>query len=146
MLKNEKLQFDHGRIYKILDYIFQEYDRNFRKKFFYEEFEDQEALNEVLEELKEYRRTLKIKAKKTKKKTFLLSSLELRYLKTIYIEQNRHETSMRTNVFSIELSLVALCVTALTYSLPSNNWIVSIILFVFIWWTIRLLIHSNLNF
>ena len=31
MFKFEKLQFNHGRIYKILDYIFQEYDLNFRQ-------------------------------------------------------------------------------------------------------------------
>ena len=65
--KMEKMNFNHGRIYKILDYIFQKYDKNFKKEFSYDEFNDQEALREVLAELKEYRKTANIKVKKTKK-------------------------------------------------------------------------------
>ena len=61
MFKFEKLQFNHGRIYKILDYIFQEYDLNFRKEFSYEEFEDKGALTEVVKELQAYRKTINLK-------------------------------------------------------------------------------------
>ena len=81
----EKMNFNHGRIYKILDYIFQKYDKNFKKEFSYDEFNDQEALREVLAELKEYRKTANIKVKKAKKNILVLSPLEIRYLKSLLL-------------------------------------------------------------
>lgn len=142
----EKMNFNHGRIYKILDYIFQKYDKNFKKEFSYDEFNDQEALREVLAELKEYRKTANIKVKKAKKNILVLSPLEIRYLKSLYIEQNKYEMSTRLNVLSIGLSLLALIVTAVTYALPEQNWIVIIMLFVFICLVIYEFMNSTLSF
>lgn len=140
------MNFNHGRIYKILDYIFQKYDKNFKKEFSYDEFNDQEALREVLAELKEYRKTANIKVKKAKKNILVLSPLEIRYLKSLYIEQNKYEMSTRLNVLSIGLSLLALIVTAVTYALPEQNWIVIIMLFVFICLVIYEFMNSTLSF
>lgn len=145
MFKFEKLQFNHGRIYKILDYIFQEYDLNFRKEFSYEEFEDKEALTEVVKELQAYRKTINLKTKKKTQNTLVLSPLELRYLKSIYVEQNRYESSSRINVLSIGLSLIALIVSVLTYVLSENNRIVGIILLIFVGWIINWLINSSMD-
>ena len=146
IFKMEKMNFNHGRIYKILDYIFQKYDKNFKKEFSYDEFNDQEALTEVLAELKEYRKTANIKVKKTKKNILVLSPLEIRYLKSLYIEQNKYEMSTRLNVLSIGLSLLALIVSAITYALPEQNWIVIIMLFMFICLVIYEFMNSTLSF
>ena len=146
IFKMKKMDFNHGRIYKILDYIFQKYDKNFKKEFSYDEFNDQEALREVLAELKEYRKTANIKVKKAKKNILVLSPLEIRYLKSLYIEQNKYEMSTRLNVLSIGLSLLALIVSAITYALPEQNWIVIIMLFMFICLVIYEFMNSTLSF
>ena len=53
MLKKKKTSNDRGRTYPILDQIFIEYDKDFRKTFLFSEFQDNLALKEVLQELKE---------------------------------------------------------------------------------------------
>ena len=42
-----------------MDYIFKEYDKDFRKTFQFAEFEDFMALNEILQEIKETNKTFK---------------------------------------------------------------------------------------
>ncbi len=54
MLKKQEhtKNIDRGRVYPILDQIFIEYDKDFRKSFLFSEFQDNLALKEVLQELK----------------------------------------------------------------------------------------------
>ena len=92
-----------------------------------------------------YRKTINLKTKKKTQNTLVLSPLELRYLKSIYIEQNRYESSSRINVLSIGLSLIALIVSVLTYVFSENNRIVGIILLIFVGWIINWLINSSMD-
>ncbi len=49
------------RLYQILDYIINQYNKDFHKAFKINEFNDQEALQEVINELQEEKDLIKLK-------------------------------------------------------------------------------------
>ena len=99
MLKKKKTSNDRGRIYPILDQIFIEYDKDFRKTFLFSEYQDNLALKEVLQELKETNEEKFIKIYYDKN-NFTLTNYAIRYLRTIYI------TSLLISILAMILSLV----------------------------------------
>ena len=120
---------DKGRIYQILDYIFKEYDKDFRKTFQFAEFEDFMALNEILQEIKETNKKF-IKISYVKKQ-FKISNSAIRYLRNIYVESNGYDMSLKCNLVSISLALLAIMASMLLSYITDyvENYVVSIILY-----------------
>lgn len=109
MFKLPTLSFDHGRGFPIIEYILAEYDKDFRKEFLWEEFEDQEALQELLLELSEAN-----KKKMRKKKKLVLSSADMRYLRNLYSGYIDRETNVRFCLCSYMFSMLAIIVSLIS--------------------------------
>ena len=128
---------DRGRLYPILDQIFIEYDKDFRKSFLFSEFQDNLALKEVLQELKETNGEKFIKISYSKK-SFTLTNYAIRYLRTIYAEYNRYEinhklsvTSLLISILAMFLSLLISFITILEINSIYSKWILFIMVSVF---------------
>ena len=121
MTKNNKIEFERGRLYYIIDYILREYDKNFHKEFTTNEFKDREALFEVLEELNDCKKIGSKKHKINPKKNtkFILSNAEIRYIRNIYNDYNQYEINTRYSIFNTALSILALSVSVIL-ALVSN--------------------------
>ena len=113
MLKKKKTSNDRGRTYPILDQIFIEYDKDFRKTFLFSEFQDNLALKEVLQELKETNEEKFIKISYDKN-NFTLTNYAIRYLRTIYAEYNRYEINHNLNITSLLISILAMILSLVT--------------------------------
>ncbi len=112
-----------------MDYIFKEYDKDFRKTFQFAEFEDFMALNEILQEIKETNKKF-IKISYVKKQ-FKISNSAIRYLRNIYVESNGYDMSLKCNLVSISLALLAIMASMLLSYITDyvENYVVSIILY-----------------
>ena len=112
MLKKRKKQqnIDRGRLYPILDQIFIEYDKNFRKTFLFSEFQDNLALEEILQELKEAIGKEFVKISYVRKR-FTLTNYAIRYLRNIYVEYNRYEINYKLCIISLFISILAMIVS-----------------------------------
>lgn len=95
MNKKEKVDIENskGRIYNILNQILVEYDKSFRKEFCKNEFEDKEALKEVISFLSD------LKYIEVKKNFLIIKPLGIRYLKSLYADYNRYETNLKFSAF-----------------------------------------------
>lgn len=109
MFKLPPLSFDHRRGFPIIEYILAEYDKDFRKEFSWEEFEDKEALQELLLELSEVN-----KKKMRKKKKLVLSSADMRYLRNLYSGYIDRETNIRFCLCSYVFSMLAIIVSLIS--------------------------------
>ena len=113
MKKVDKI--DRGKKTKLIKYILDEYEKDYRKKFNKNEFEDQLALIEIINELKELRYV------KIGKNTFDISLLGIRYLKDIYSKHDEIIENIKSQWSSVLLtySLAIISIFIAIYSIPS---------------------------
>lgn len=104
MKKVDKIKRDEKT--KIINYILEEYDKDYRKKFNKSEFSNNKALTEIINELKE------LKYIKTNRSTFTISLLGIRYIREIIFNRNQYLDGLKIQWSSI--------IIAVTLSLISN--------------------------
>lgn len=104
MKKTDKIERDAKT--EIINYILEQYDKDYRKKFSKSEFNDQSTLNEIISELKE------LEYIKTSKNTFTISLLGIRHIREIIFNRNQYLDGLKIQWSSI--------IIAVTLSLISN--------------------------
>lgn len=105
MKKTDKIERDAKT--EIINYILEQYDKDYRKKFSKSEFNDQNTLNEIISELKE------LEYIKTSKNTFTISLLGIRHIREIIFNRNQYLDGLKIQWSSI--------IIAVTLSLISNS-------------------------
>lgn len=122
MKKVDKIEKDTKT--KIIIYILEEYDKDYRKTFEKKEFEDLISLNEIISELKE------LKYIKERKEKFTISLLGIRHIREILFAREQYIENIKMQWSSILLSLtIAFISNAMViYSFDSNKMRIQLII------------------
>ena len=126
-MKKKKIYVDIDKDPKteIINYILEEYDKDYRKDFKNTEFTDGTALKEIITELKELRYI------KIRKNSFSIQLLGIRHLREILFSREQYIESIKIQWAGIILSMTLALISNLIaiYSFESTKMRISLILF-----------------
>ena len=126
-MKKRKIYVDIDKDPKteIINYILEEYDKDYRKDFKNTEFTDGTALKEIITELKELRYI------KIRKNSFSIQLLGIRHLREILFSREQYIESIKIQWAGIILSMTLALISNLIaiYSFESTKMRISLILF-----------------